>query len=382
MKAFKELKVLHFYKAYAEDNFIAGGIEKVINQLARSTGHYGINNQVLTLSHGGAEKKSNIDGHLVHRCRTIFETSSTPFSASALLRFRQLMREVDLVHYHFPYPFADLLHFCSGVTIPTLVTYHSDIVKQKYLYKLYRPLQDAFLGSVDRIVATSPNYKSTSRILAAFQDKTCVIPLGLDKATYPVPSNSKLDYWKGRFGARFFLFVGVFRYYKGLHILIEAAANRHYPIIIVGTGRIEKELKAKVSELNINNLHFVGALPDEDKTALLSLCHSVLFPSHLRSEAFGISLLEGAMYGKPLISSEIGTGTTYININKETGLVVPADNPAALRDAMDFMWNNEDKAAQMGRNALHRYETLFTAEKMAASYVQLYRALLFPNVEK
>ena len=72
---------------------------------------------------------------------------------------------------------------------------------------------------------------------------------------------------------------------------------------------------------------------------MFELCFAVLFPSHLRSEAFGISLLEGAMYGKPLISSEIGTGTTYINIDKETGLVVPPSDPIALREAMDFLWN-------------------------------------------
>ena len=57
--------------------------------------------------------------------------------------------------------------------------------------------------------------------------------------------------------------------------------------------------------------------------ALLALSYAILFPSHLRSEAFGISLLEGAMFGKPLISSEIGTGTTYINIDGKTGVVVP-----------------------------------------------------------
>jgi rhamnosyl/mannosyltransferase len=83
----------------------------------------------------------------------------------------------------------------------------------------------------------------------------------------------------------------------------------------------------------------LGFLPDEDKVALLELCYSVIFPSHLRSEAFGISLLEGAMYGMPLISSEIGTGTTYINIDGETGIVVPPSEPDALRQALDFLWD-------------------------------------------
>ena len=109
---------------------------------------------------------------------------------------------------------------------------------------------------------------------------------------------------------------------------------------------------------------------------MLNLCYAFVFPSHLRSEAFGISLLEAAMYGKPLISCEIGTGTTYINIDKETGIVVPPSDPAAFRRAMDYLWNNPEEAAAMGRCAEARYWKIFTAKNMAQSYVSLYEKLL------
>jgi len=101
-----------------------------------------------------------------------------------------------------------------------------------------------------------------------------------------------------------------------------------------------------------------------------------MFPSHLPSEAFGISLLEGAMYGKPLISSEIGTGTSFINIAYETGLVVPPSDPLAFRQAMDTLWQNPEMASAMGRKAEQRYWDLFTADKMVASYIDLYRKLI------
>jgi rhamnosyl/mannosyltransferase len=128
--------------------------------------------------------------------------------------------------------------------------------------------------------------------------------------------------------------------------------------------------------LGLRNVHFLGTLEDEDKAALLQLCYAIVFPSHLRSEAFGISLLEGAMFGKPMISSEIGTGTSFINIHGETGLVVPPSDPAAFRNAMSRLWSNPDMAADMGRSAEARYWELFTAEKMAAGYASLYRELL------
>ena len=295
---------------------------------------------------------------------------------SAFLRFRQLAKEADIIHYHFPYPFADLLHFITRVDKPTVLTYHSDIVKQKYLLKLYQPLMNKFLGSVDRIVATSPNYLKSSKVLARFKDKVSVIPIGLDKSTYQTLNKDRLEYWKKKFGDKFFLFVGVMRYYKGLHILIEAARNSDYPIVVVGAGPIEKELKDQVESLGINNIYFIGFISDEEKVTLFTLSYAILFPSHLRSEAFGISLLEGAMYGKPLISSEIGTCTTYINIDGETGMVVPPSDPGALRKAMDYLWNNPVVAKKMGESAEERYWDLFTADKMAKSYVDLYQSLL------
>ena len=238
-----------------------------------------------------------------------------------------------------------------------------------------RPLQWKFLGDMSRIVATSPNYLATSDVLAKYKHKVSVIPIGLDKATYPVPSPDKLTYWRERLGPKFFLFVGVIRYYKGLHILIEAAQGTDYPIVIVGAGPIEEELKTQAAQLGLRNIHFLGFLPDADKVALLTLCYSVLFPSHLRSEAFGISLLEGAMYGKPMISSEIGTGTTFINIGDETGLVVPPSDPVAMRQAMRYLWEHPEQAAAMGRRAEARYWEHFTADQMVGEYVKLYREL-------
>ncbi len=372
------MKVLHFYKTYLPDTI--GGIEKVINQIARETVNLGVTTEVLALSPTVVDRVVEVDGHLVHRCRSNFEIASTPFSFSAFLRFRQKAREADIIHYHFPYPFADILHFASGVNKPTLITYHSDIIKQKHLLKIYHPLMHRFLSSVDHIVTTSRNYFETSDILPRYKHKTSVIPIGLNKSHYPLALPEKLNDWRGRFGTGFFLFVGVLRYYKGLHILIEAARNSDYPIVIVGAGPVESELKQHAAKLGLSNIHFLGLIPEEDKIALLELCYAVVFPSHLRSEAFGISLLEGAMYGKPLISSEIGTGTSYINIDKETGIVVPPGDPTALRLAMDYLWNNPQQAVAMGKSAEARYWKLFTGKQMARAYVQQYKNLL-PAIE-
>lgn len=370
----KNMKVLHFYKTYYPDSF--GGVEQVIYQLANGSTSLGIETTVFALSPNRLDKVILVDGHAVYRCHSDIQVASTDFSLGAFSQFRQLAEKTDIVHYHFPWPFMDLVHFVSRHKKPSVVTYHSDIVKQKTLLKLYRPLMNRFLRSVDAIAATSPNYLMTSDVLQQFQAKTEVIPIGLDRAAYPKPSYDKCQFWRNQLGDRFFLFVGVLRYYKGLHILLEALALGDLPTVIVGAGPSEAELKAKALQLGLKNIKFLGQVTEEDKVAILSLSYAIVFPSHLRSEAFGISLLEGAMYGKPMISCEIGTGTSFINCNQETGIVVPPSSPDDLHEAMVFLWNSPAIAVQMGQKAAERFSHLFTADRMCESYKNLYQRLL------
>ncbi len=368
------MRVLHFYKTYFPESM--GGVEQVIRQMCVGTGRLGVTNEVLTLTRDKEQLDFEFEGHRVRRVALDFEISSTGFSFAALRELARMAREADVVHYHFPWPFMDLAHFIARVRKPTVVTYHSDIVRQKQLLRLYQPLKHRFLQSVDAIVATSPNYLASSAVLDRYRDKTRTITYGLDKSIYPEPDQARLDKWRAQVGDKFFLFVGVLRYYKGLHILLDAVANTDYPVVIVGAGPIEMELKAHAERLGLHHVLFVGALDDHDKVALLTLCYAVAFPSHLRSEAFGISLLEGAMYGKPMISSEIGTGTTYINVDGDTGLVVPPSDPQAFGEAMRTLWDNPELAQAMGKRAEARYWELFTAEQMARSYSALYHELV------
>ncbi len=363
------MKILHVYKTYLGDAF--GGVERVIAQIVHNR-QANFQHTVLSLSPNPQLREQEHQGIRFIRYKEDFNIASNSVSFSLLNDFRKIAQQADVIHYHFPWPFADVLHLFSRVKKPAILTYHSDIVRQKLLLFFYRPLMNYFLNAVDSIVATSPNYLSTSTVLQKYQEKTTVIPIGLNKANYSLPSNDRQAHWRTSYGDRFFLFVGAMRYYKGLHILLEAARSTSFPILIVGTGPSEDELKLRAREQGTTNIHFLGQLAEDDKIALLQLCLAVIFPSHLRSEAFGVSLLEGAMFSKPLISAEIGTGTSYINIAGETGLVVPPGDPLALRNAMQFMWDNPDQAAAMGERAAARYWQLFTADKMVAEYEKLY----------
>lgn len=237
------MRVLHFYKTYLSET--VGGIEQVIFQLCESSGPWGIDNHVLTLSSDPHPPVVPFGGHVVHRARLDLQLASTGFSLSVFKQFRELAAEADVVNYHFPWPFMDLVHFLTGMNKPSVVTYHSDIIRQRVLLKLYRPLMGRFLHSVDRIAVASPNYFSTSDVLRQYREKTRVITYGLDKACYPKPAAQRLEHWREKLGPRFFLFVGVMRYYKGLHILLDALQGTDYPVVIVGAGPLQAELYAQ-----------------------------------------------------------------------------------------------------------------------------------------
>lgn len=368
------MKVLHFYKTYYPDSY--GGVQQVIYQLTECAAELGVKSQVLSLSSDGVRNNVVLGKHVTHSSKQAFEVASTGISWDVIRRFRQLAKEVDLIHYHFPWPYMDLVHFLSGIKKPTLVSYHSDIVKQRYLLQLYKPLMHLFLGRVDALVAASPAYIEHSRVLRRYKKKTHIIPFGLNESTYPLAGEDKLDEWRDKLPGRFFLFIGALRYYKGLHFLLEAAHLNGLPVVIVGSGGVEADLHYQTEQLKLEHVMFTGSLDDEDKAALLKLCTAFVFPSHLPSEAFGISLLEAAMYGKPLISCEIGTGTTFINIDGETGLAVPPADPDALNQAMVQLWDNPELCMKLGKKARERFEQHFTAEKMANSYVELYQQIL------
>ncbi len=368
------MKVLHVYRTYYPST--QGGLEETIRQLCLNTASHGVETRVMAPAADPSRKVVRYSGSRVYQPRLSFELASCSVSWESVTMFRRLQGWADIVHYHFPWPFADVLHELARPNQPTILTYHSDIVRQKLLSKIYKPLMNRFLGSVNRIVCTSPNYFATSDVLPRFGEKVEVIPIGLNESTYPQPRTSDLEAVRAGIGENFFLFVGVLRYYKGLHILLDAVKGAPYKVVIAGSGPTEAELKSQARSLDLSNVIFAGHVSDAMKVALFKLSRGVVFPSYLRSEAFGVTLLEGAMYGKPLISTEVGSGTSHVNVDNETGIVVPPGSAPALRKAMNQLHDNPDTAAAMGRRARERYDMLFTGDLMAGRYAEIYRTLL------
>jgi len=368
------MRVLHVYRTFFPDT--QGGLEEVVRQICKNTVAEGVESRVFCLSPKPIPVAITYDGIKVYRAKSHIEIASCGLSFSALPLFKELVEWADVVHYQFPWPFADVLHLLARVKKPTVLTYQSDIIRQQGVLKFYRPLKRWFLSQMDVLVATSPNYARTSTVLQRYANKVKVIPIGLDEKSYPVATKDELEAMRQRVGEKFFLFIGVLRYYKGLHILLDAVKNTGLPVIIVGSGVEAQKLKTQAKALGLKNVQFLGRVSNREKAALITLSLAIVFPSHLRSEAFGVTLLEGAMQGKPMISCDLGTGTSFVNKDEETGFVVPPLNPEKFREAMEKILSDSKQTVVFGKAARSRYQALFTGAKMGADYVALYRKLL------
>jgi glycosyltransferase involved in cell wall biosynthesis len=362
----ERLRVVHVFKTYFPDSFF--GIERVIWNIAQGTRGLDAQHSVLTLSPNPNPAPLRVGDHFVFQARQDLHVSSTGLSLAAVGLYRRLVAANDVVHYHFPWPMMDLLHLGFGNGRPSVVTYHSDVVKQRRLLKLYSPVMHRFLASVDHIVATSPQYYETSEVLRRYREKTSIIPIGLQRDRREVRPEVR-DRWRERLGRDFFLFVGVPRYYKGMPYLLEAARLAGVRLVLAG---VPAEFAGGVLDDRIVSL---GCITDEDKEALLDLCRAVVLASHLRSEAYGLTLVEAARAGRAMICCELGTGTTYVNAAGVTGLVVPPADAAPLAAALRTLDADRELAAAYGRAARRRFEQFFDASDMGRSYFEIYKTV-------
>jgi len=374
------LNVLQFYRTYLPESH--GGVEEAIRQICIATGQHGVRHRVLTLARVSSKEVIERPEATVIRAPLQWEPASCSMGSSLFRLYREHAEWADVIQIHYPWPFADLVHLLSGVRKPVVVTYHSDIVRQGWLEKLYQPLRKRFFRRVSAVVATSPNYLDSSTFLQRVRDKCTTIPLGLCPESYPGPSAAAQRSIKERFGSGYFLFVGVLRYYKGLDVLVDAAARNGLQVVIAGKGPEEANLRARVKQRGVGNVHFAGFVSDDEKAALFQSCRAVVFPSFLRSEAFGVTLLEGLLYGKPLISCDIGTGTTFVNIDQQTGLVVPPRDSMAMAMAMRLLHEDHQLAVEMGQRGRERFDAVFSGDKVGSAYADLYSTIVNQESER
>ena len=201
---------------------------------------------------------------------------------------------------------------------------------------------------------------------------TWVVPLGIDPQAFLRPDLAEVDDLR-KLGGPIVLFVGRLRYYKGLDVLLAAMNEIDGVLAIVGTGPMEETWRRVARESPARaRIHFFGAVPQGRLAAFYAAAEVFVFPSTARSEAFGVALLEAMASSLPVVTTEIGTGTSFVNQTGETGLIVPSKDPAALGAAVRELLDDSERRGALGRRGRLRVLEHFTAERMVRRTMEVY----------
>jgi glycosyltransferase involved in cell wall biosynthesis len=372
------LKTLNIYRTYFPDP--PGGTQEAMRHICLSTSGYNVKNTIFTLSPKNLPRSIGMPEATIIRERSWMAPASCDIGGiAAFSTYLSLLKQSDIVHYFHPWPFADVLNLLKNDDKPAVLTYVSDVVRQRFINTLYSPLMWRTLHKMDVIVANSPSYLETSSVLShpSIRNKVRIIPLGIDENYYPQEEDNSIFKRLGLTASEpYFLFVGVLRYYKGIHTLISAAKYVNAKVVIAGSGPKSLELKQQAVDLGLKNIIFAGQLSEKEKVTLIKYCLAFVLPSHLRSEAYGMVLVEASLMKRPMITCEIGTGTSFVNLNMETGFVVEPEQPKSLASAMNKFLHNQHLADQMGLVARKRYESLFSGGALGKAYSSVYKDIL------
>lgn len=310
----------------------------------------------------------------VQRLATPWKLFSNPICPSLQREIREA--KVDVIHCHWPNPMALAAIMASGNPAKVVITYHSDIVKQKMLGTALQPLFD-WAARRALIIATSPDYVASSPTLSRHRDRCRVIPLGIDPKPFMNPPDHLVRGYRERFGQRVILATGRHVYYKGFQYLIEAMKDIRGHLVLSGDGPLTDSWRKMAAEAGLlERITFLGNVSDEQLRALYAICDVFAFPSVARSEAFGLVQLEAMAAGKPVVNTSIASGVPFVSRHEETGFTVPPGDPAALAKALNTLLDDGRLRAFYGDAARRRVLEHFTLERMAQNTFEAYRDVL------
>lgn len=384
------MKVLQLGKFYP----IRGGVEKVMWDLTRGLGARGVECDMVcpmlpsdTFDEAelpyvderkalGCGVRAVINFPQGGRCiclKSIAKVAATMMSPAMVLWTRRNARHYDIVHIHHPDPMAAFSLWLSGFKGRVVLHWHSDILKQKGLLKLYMPIQRWLIRRADLIVGTTPVYVRESEALKDVQGKVTYLPIGVedmrDDSLEDRRKDKKTIFSLGRL-------VG----YKGYCYLVEAARflPEDYRIVIGGTGPLREELQSQIDALpqGCASVQLLGRVPEDELRKWYNNCTLFALSSIWKTEAFAIVQVEAMSCGKPVVATEIpGSGVSWVNEDGVSGRNVPVEDPESLAGAILELTADEGTYMKFSQGARRRFEELFTYDRMISSCIDIYSSL-------
>lgn len=373
------MRILHVSKYYYP---YVGGVENICKYLVEGLPPEEYTTAVVCFNEGRKDAVDEVNGHRVYRVGTWINIARQALSPTYFCVLRKAIREFepDVIQFHWANPFpAAVLLTMMPEDVRLVIHWHMDIIKQKKIYPLIKPVETALLKRADMVIVTSPQYKEGSLPLQPFKDKVKVVQNAMNTDTFALRNDDKehIEEVKARYGGRkIVFFVGRHIQYKGLPYLIEAEKyiKGECEIVVAGSGPLTEELKEQCKSRRV---HFVGRLSDDELRWHHYAASVFAFPSITKNEAFGVALAE-AMYCKtPAVTFTIpGSGVNWVNLDGVTGIEVPNGDAKAFAQAIDTLLADEALATQYAEAGRQRVIDNFTIDKMIGTYRDILSTLL------
>lgn len=351
-----------------------GGVEKIVKVLAEGLKDR-LNIDILVCKGRGLSSRERVFGINVVRASSLGLFLSMPISFDFPVHFFMMAKRADVIHFHVPFPLAELCFLLLGAKKKAICSWHSEIVRQRFFLKWYRKLLKRFLDSVKVIVVAMPQLIHSSDLLKNFEGKCVIIPFGIDLKSFEMNSGvkSRISEIRRKFGQRIVLSVGRMVYYKGFKYLIEAMKGVDANLVIIGEGPLKRSLMDYAENLGLQKrVFFLDHVSDQDLVAFYHSSLIFVLPSIEKTEAFGLVQLEAMACGKPVINTSLDTAVPHVSIHNHTGLTVPPKDSSRLREAIVYLLENEEKRMEFGENARKRVMKNFSLDAMLRSYLEVY----------
>ncbi len=348
-----------------------GGAEKQMEMLARHLKPLGCNVSLACGSYSTLKGKKDELKKVyqeVYSLPTLHKHDPRHYTA-----LKKLLKKgvFDLIHIHLWNPGSCRYAFWAAekAKIPIVTTEHDPFE----LTGVKNAIKKRCLMKTDQIIAISmDNYRHLAQLGEDTKKRLNIVHNGIDldkyldnvdKASLPVQKGDLVITCIAELHER-----------KGQKYLIEAFKKLQTQIpklhlMLVGKGPNEAQLKKDYA--TVTNLHFLGWR--DDIPAVLKASDLFVLPS-LR-EAFGLVLLEAMASGLACIATDNG-GTMDIVIEGQTGYLVPPGNSDRLAEAINKILRNPGQKADMEKAGLERVQKEFTADKMAARTLEVYKKVV------
>jgi len=369
------MNVLQVSKFYPP---MKGGIESAAWELTEGLNRRGVRADVLCANVGPRTRLEQSQlGYDILRIGSMATVLSTSIAPTMPWRMARCAGRYDVLHLHMPDPMAAIALRWARPRNRVVVHWHSDVIRQRHALRFYEPLQRWILGRADAIVATSEAYADASEPLKPWRRKLAIVPIGISDNSGRANADHVAAIRRRAGGRRIVFALGRMTYYKGFDVLIDAAASVDSEAVIVigGGGALLSEHRSRVVRLGLTEkVHMLGSIDDEELAGYFEACDVFCAPSTLRSEAYGIAMLEAMSMGKPVVAADIaGSGVPWVNVDGETGFNVPVQRPELLALALNALLADEAKRRRMGAAARRRYVERFRADLMTEQMIDLYR---------